>query len=219
MSSFLDRLRALSRNQKILIGAGIAVVVVLIAVVVAGAGGGDDKEAVTTTTTSTTEATTTTTAPPVAPLTGVPEADAAKRARPAMIVKVDNVPAAFPLQEGVESADVVYVEEVENGATRMAVVFQSKDDTVGPVRSARTSDLDIAGDLHNPYFCFSGANGGVLKQVRNGPMPDMGVERAEATRVYTRNQRGSGLHRFFLPTKEIYDVGRAGAQTPPQLFT
>jgi hypothetical protein len=136
-----------------------------------------------------------------------------------MIVKVDNVPMAFPLQEGVESADVVYVEEVENGATRMAVVFQSKDDTVGPVRSARTSDLDIAGDLNNPYFCFSGANGGVLRLVRSGPMIDMGVDRAEATRVYTRNQRGSGLHRFFLPTKEIYDVGRPGAGTPPQLFT
>jgi len=195
----------------------VALSVMLLTTSLVACGGGKKKEATTTTTTR--KVTTTTTAPPIAPLTGVPEADATKRARPAMIVKVDNVPMAFPLQEGVESADVVYVEEVENGATRMAVVFQSKDDTVGPVRSARTSDLDIAGDLHNPYFCFSGANGGVLKLVRNGPMIDMGVDRSEATRVYTRNQRGSGLHRFFLPTKEIYDVGRAGAQTPPQLFT
>jgi hypothetical protein len=214
-----DRLRALTRNQKILIGTGIAVVVVLIAVVVASAGGGDSDAVTTTTTTSTRPETTTTTEPPVAPLTGVPEADATKRERPALIVKVDNVPAAFGLQEGVESADVVYVEEVENGATRMAVVFQSKDDTVGPVRSARTSDLDIAGNLANPYFCYSGANGGVLRLVRNGPMIDMGIDRAEATRVYTRNQRGSGLHRFFLPTNEIYDAGREGAGTPPQLFT
>jgi hypothetical protein len=195
----------------------VALSVALLTTSLVACGGGKKKEASTTTTTR--KATTTTTAAPIAPLTGVPEADAAKRARPAMIVKVDNVPAAFPLQEGVESADVVYVEEVENGATRMAVVFQSKDDTVGPVRSARTSDLDIAGDLGNPYFCYSGANGGVLKLVRNGPMVDMGVDRAEATRVYTRNQRGRGLHRFFLPTKEIYDVGRAGAKTPPQLFT
>lgn len=195
----------------------VALCVALLTTSLVACGGGKKKEATTTTTTR--KVTTTTTAAPIAPLTGVPEADAAKRARPAMIVKVDNVPKAFPLQEGVESADVVYVEEVENGATRMAVVFQSKDDTVGPVRSARTSDLDIAGDLHNPYFCFSGANGGVLRMVRSGPMIDMGVDRAEATRVYTRNQRGTGLHRFFLPTKEIYDVGRPGAQTPPQLFT
>lgn len=173
---FADRIRALSRNQKILVGAGIVVVLVLLVTVLVSAGGGK-KAAVATTTTSTT-ITTTTTTPPVAPLTGVPQDDEAKRTRPALIVKVDNVPAAFPLQEGVESADVVYVEEVENGATRMAVVFQSKDDTVGPVRSARTSDLDIAGDLNNPYFCYSGANGGVLRLVRNGPMIDMGIDRA-----------------------------------------
>lgn len=221
MQAFMDRLRALSRNQKILIGVGIAVVVVLLAVVVAGAGGGGGDDEATTTTTSTTRATTTTstTAPPVAPLTGVPEQDAAKRTRPALIVKVDNVPKAFPLQEGVENADVVFVEEVENGATRMAVVFQSKDDTVGPVRSARTSDLEIAGNLGMPFFAYSGANGGVLRLVRNGPMIDMGVDQPAATGVYTRNQRGSGLHRFFLPTNEIYEAGREGAGTPPQLFT
>ena len=213
-----DRLRALTRNQRILIGAGIALVVVLVAALLVAAGGGDE-QAVTTTTTSTTIVTTTTTEPPVAPLTGVPERDESKRTRPALIVKVDNVPAAFGLQEGVDNADVVYVEEVENGATRMAVVFQSKDDAVGPVRSARTSDLEIAGNLNNPYFCYSGANGGVLRLVRNGPMIDMGVDRAEATRVYTRNQRGRGLHRFFLPTEEIYEAGREGAGAPPPLFT
>ena len=216
--AFTDRLSALSRNQKILIGVGIAVVVVLIAVVVAGAGGGDE-EAATTTTTSTTEATTTTTEPPIAPLTGVPEADAAKRSRPALVVKVDNVPKAFSVQEGIDNADIVFVEEVENGATRMAVVFQSKDDTVGPVRSARTSDLDIAGNLNMPYFAYSGANGGVLRLVANGPMIDMGIDRGEATSVYTRNQRGRGLLRFFFPTNEMYDVGRPGAGTPPEQFT
>jgi hypothetical protein len=220
MQAFMDRLRALSRNQKILIGVGIAVVVVLIAVGVAGAGGGGKEEA-TTTTTSTTRPTTTTstTAPPVAPLTGVPEQDAAKRSRPALVVKVDNVPAAFPLQEGVDNADIVFVEEVENGATRMAVVFQSKDDTVGPVRSARTSDLEITGNMNMPFFAYSGANGGVLRLVRNGPMIDMGVDQPAATGVYTRNQRGRGLHRYFPPTTVMYEAGRDGAGPPPQLLT
>jgi hypothetical protein len=182
-------------------------------------GGGKKKEATTTTTTE--KVTTTSTAPPVAPLTGVPERDESKRSRPALIVKVDNVPAAFPLQEGVESADIVYVEEVENGATRMAVVFQSRDDVVGPVRSARTSDLEIAAPLNKPYFAFSGANGGVLRMVREGPMTDMGVDQPAATAVYTRNQRGRGLHRFFLPTEQMYEAGvkRPGAGTPPPQFT
>jgi hypothetical protein len=214
-----DRLRALSRNQKILIGGALGLVVVLLAALLVFAGGGDDDEPEAVSTTTTTEATTTTTEPPVAPLTGVPESDAARRARPALIVKVDNVPQAIGLQEGVESADVVFVEEVENGATRLAAVFHSKDDTVGPVRSARTSDLEIAGNLNMPFFAYSGANGGVLRLVAAGPMIDMGINRSEATPVYTRNQRGSGLHRFFFPTNEMYDAGRPGAGTPPQLFT
>src|SRR5688572_28250429 len=216
--AFIDRLRALTRNQKILIGVGIAVVVVLVAVVAAGGGGGGKDEAATTTT-STTEATTTTTEPPIAPLTGVPAADESKRTRPALVVKVDNVPKAFGVQEGIDNADIVFVEEVENGATRLAVVFQSKDDTVGPVRSARTSDLEIAGNLNMPYFAYSGANGGVLRLVANGPMIDMGIDRGEATSVYTRNQRGRGLLRFFFPTNEMYDAGREGAGTPPEQFT
>jgi hypothetical protein len=221
----MNRLRELIANatkkQKIITGAAVGVVVVLVAGLLVFGGGGDDETpvAVTTTTTTTRPPTTTTTAPPVAPLTGIPQPDEARRNRPALIVKVDNVPQAFGLQEGVESADVVFVEEVENGATRMAVVFQSLDETVGPVRSARTSDIEIAGNMGMPFFAYSGANGGVLSQVRNGPMIDMGVDRAEATDVYRRNQRGSGLHRFFLPTEEIYEAGREGAMTPPQMFT
>lgn len=223
--AFPDRVREvignLTRKQKIMIGAGIGVVVALLATVVVVAGGGDEEPVAITTTTTTTSTTiaTTTTLPPVAPLTGVPEGDPARRDRPALVVKVDNVPAAFTKQEGIENADVVYVEEVEGGATRMAVVFHSKDDTVGPVRSARTSDLEIVGNLNMPYFAYSGANRGVLQQVRNGPVIDMGVDRTEAAPVYRRNQRGSGLHRFFFPTEEMYEAGRDGADTPPQLFT
>jgi len=47
----------------------------------------------------------------------------------------------------------------------------------------------------------------------------MGVDQPAATPVFKRNQRGSGLHRFFIPTNEMYDAGREGAGTPPPLFT
>ncbi|MEA3019682.1 MAG: hypothetical protein QOI47_1206 [Actinomycetota bacterium] len=215
--AFADRIRALTRNQKILVGTGVLVVVVLVIAVLVSAGGGSKQAA--TTTTSSSIASTTTTRPPVAPLTGLAQSDAAKLSRPALIAKVDNTPDAMSLQEGVDKADLVYVEEVEQGVTRLAVVFQSQDDTVGPVRSARTSDLEVAADLGNPLFCYSGANGGVLRMVRSGPMTDMGVDRPEATPVYLRNQHGQGVHRFFLPTDQIYAVARRGASTPPMLFT
>ena len=211
----------MNKNQKIMLGAGIGVVVLLVlALVVFGGGGGDDEEAAETRTTSTTEATTTTTEPPVAPLTGVPTADEARRNRPALIIKVDNTQRAMGVHEGLEKADVVFVEQVEQGVTRLAAVFQSEDETVGPVRSARTTDLGIAGNLNNPLFAYSGANAGVLRMVRNGPMIDVGIDNGEATRVYTRNQRGSGLLRFFLPTDQMYAETRADeAGTPPPFFT
>ena len=81
-------------------------------------------------------------APPTAPLTGLPVTDAAAVARPALIVKIDNVePKARP-QAGLNQADVVYEERVEGSVTRLLAIFHSTDaGPVGPVRSARTSDI------------------------------------------------------------------------------
>jgi len=214
-------LSSLTKNQKIMIGAGIGVVVLLVLSLVVFGGGGeeDEPEAAPRSTTTTTEATTTTTEPPVAPLTGVPTADEARRNRPALIVKVDNTQRAMGVHEGLEKADVVFVEQVEQGVTRLAAVFQSEDETVGPVRSARTTDIGIAANLNNPMFAYSGANGGVLRMVREGPMIDVGIDNGASTHVYTQNQRGSGLLRFFLPTEQMYAETRAGdGGTPPAFF-
>ena len=213
-------LSSLSRNQKIGIGVAAGLLVlVLIAVLLTGGGGGDEEEAATTTTSTTESTTTTTTAPPVAPLTGVPEADEGRRTRPALLVKVDNTARAMAVHEGLDKADVVFVEQVEQGVTRLAAAFQSEDATVGPVRSARTSDIGIGALLNSPYIAYSGANGGVLNMVRQSPyLIDMGIDEGAATAVYTRNQRGSGLLRFFVPTAEMFEVGRDGAKTPNPLF-
>ncbi len=62
---------------------------------------------------------------------------------PVMVVKYDNTPAAQP-HRGLTSADVVYVEPVEWGLTRLAAVFSTDlPEAVGPVRSARISDIDL----------------------------------------------------------------------------
>ena len=212
-------LSSLSRNQKIGIGVAAGLIVVVLLAVVLTSGGGGEEEAATTTTSTTESTTTTTTTPPVAPLTGQPLADEARRTRPALVVKVDNTARAMAVHEGLDKADVVFVEQVEQGVTRLAAAFQSEDTTVGPVRSARTSDLGIGALLNAPYIAYSGANGGVLNMVRQSPyLIDMGIDQGVATPVYTRNQRGSGLLRFFLPTAELYEVGREGAKTPNPLF-
>lgn len=210
----------LSKNQKIGLGVAAALIVLLVVGVLATRGGGEgEEEAVTTTTSTTASTTTTTTEPPVAPLTGVPEGDEARRSRPALLVKVDNTAKAMSVHEGLDQADIVFVEQVEHGVTRLAAAFQSEDAVVGPVRSARTSDIGIGALLNTPLIAYSGANGGVLSQVRASPhLIDMGIDQGAATSVYTRNQRGSGLLRFYIPTEQMYEAARDGAQTPDPLF-
>lgn len=100
---------------------------------------------------------------PRAPLTGLP-VDPALIERPAVVVKIDNDPRAMP-QDGLNQADLVYEVAVE-GTTRFAAVFHSADaPRVGPVRSARSTDIDLIGGLGHPLLAFSGANGGVLAEL------------------------------------------------------
>ena len=66
-----------------------------------------------------------------------------------LVVKFDNTPNAQP-HSGLRKADVVYVEEVECGLTRLAAVFSTDlPKTVGPVRSARISDIDLLAQVRH----------------------------------------------------------------------
>jgi hypothetical protein len=68
---------------------------------------------------------------------------------------------------GLNQADLVYVEEVEWGLTRIAAMFNTKfPAVVGPTRSARISDLEILMQFERPGLVFSGANDVLLKAVR-----------------------------------------------------
>lgn len=89
----------------------------------------------------------------LSPLTGLPE----PTPKPVLVVKLDNTRNAQP-HAGLGSADVVYIEEVEWGLTRIAAVFSSAiPDRIGPVRSARITDIDLLAQYGSPAFAFSGA--------------------------------------------------------------
>lgn len=94
-----------------------------------------------------------TTATAISPFTGLPtEPD-----RPVLLVKMDNTPNAQP-HAGLTQADLVYLEPVEYGMTRIAAVFSSTIPTrIGPVRSARITDIDLAAQFGRPALAFSGA--------------------------------------------------------------
>ncbi len=78
--------------------------------------------------------------PPHWPFTGLPSPQGLPHRR-ALIVKVDNTANAAP-QVGLSGADLVTEELVEGGLTRLAAFYYSRiPETVGPVRSVRTSDI------------------------------------------------------------------------------
>ncbi|MGH8573186.1 MAG: DUF3048 domain-containing protein, partial [Gammaproteobacteria bacterium] len=74
--------------------------------------------------------------PPVSPFTGL----TTDLSAPVLTVKIDNARPARP-QTGLTLADVVYVEPVEGGISRLLAVYQSQyPPLVGPVRSTRLTD-------------------------------------------------------------------------------
>ncbi|WP_233526452.1 DUF3048 domain-containing protein [Actinomadura spongiicola] len=99
---------------------------------------------------------------------------------PVLAVKIENTSPALP-QSGVAAADIVYVEQVEGGETRLMTVYSSRlPKRVGPVRSARISDLHILPQFGRPAFAFSGVQSKMKKHVRAAPVYDVSHEKTGA---------------------------------------
>jgi len=207
------------RTSRLPARALVALAVGLSLVGAACSGGAKKKEAASTTTT--TQPPSTTTAPPVDPnadpLTGLP-APPGTAGRPALVVKIDNAPKARP-QAGVNEADIVVEEGVEGGVTRFATLFHSHDaPSVGPVRSARSTDLLFARQIARPLFAYSGANQVFLGLVHQAPLVDVGVDRFPT--AYHREPGRPAPYNLFSDTKSLYAAGAGSGDTtpPPPLF-
>ena len=104
-----------------------------------------------------------------------------------LVVKIDDTFAARP-QIGLDRADVVYIEQVEGGLTRLAAVFSSEIPTlIGPVRSARISDIDILAQYGRVVFAYSGAQSKMLPVIAAANLNDYGAQRQSPT-IYTRDE-------------------------------
>jgi hypothetical protein len=103
------------------------------------------------------------------PFTGEP----VRALKPVLAVKIDNIVTARP-QTGLQSADIVYVEPVEGGLTRFMAVFSSRvPATVGPVRSARESDLYLLPQFGRPAFAWSGATPHLVPFIERAHIADL----------------------------------------------
>ena len=144
----------------------------------------------------------------VYPLTGVPATDAVKASRPAVAVKIDNIPAARP-QAGLDQADVIF-EEFTEGITRFVVVFHSADaGMVGPVRSVRPADANIVKAFGGPMV-FSGGAPAVLDVMRSAGVRQV----TENDRDTLRRRSGRRApHNLYTNTEAMFR--KAGAGSPP----
>jgi hypothetical protein len=101
-----------------------------------------------------------------------------------LVVKIDDTTQAHP-QIGLEEADIVYIEQVEGGLTRLAAVFSSViPQRVGPVRSARISDIEIMSQYGRVAFAYSGAQRKLLPVIAAANLQDLGAQRQSPT-IYT----------------------------------
>ena len=96
---------------------------------------------------------------------------------PVLVVKIDDTRSARP-QVGLEFADVVYIEQVEGGLTRLAAIFSSSiPPRIGPVRSARISDIELLAQYGRVAFAYSGAQQKLLPVIAGANLSDVGAMR------------------------------------------
>jgi hypothetical protein len=99
-------------------------------------------------------------------------------------VKIDDTANGRP-QLGLEYADLVYVEQVEGGATRLLAVFAGRQPAVvGPVRSVRNSDPELLAAYGRPALAYSGGAAAPVTRLRRSSVVDAGPQRQGA--VYRR---------------------------------
>lgn len=126
----------------------------------------------------------------------------------ALAVKIDNAVSARP-HTGVDAADVVYAEQVEGGLSRLMAVYATRlPNAVGPVRSARESDLELLRQFDRPTLAFSGAQTKLLPLIDKAPL------RAEtpgsAADAYFRDSVKPAPHNLYLRP------GRIAPEAPGQ---
>lgn len=201
------------RTRKIVAATAAVAVVIAAAVAFAVTSGGDDPAPQTTSTTRPTPTTaelTTTTEPqtgPVAPLTGLRVTNDALVARPALAAKIDNLDVAGETalpQAGLARADIVIEEIVEGNITRLVAVFHSQQaGRIGPIRSARTTDVHMLPQFGPLLLAWSGGNDGVVAEVkRSAFLIDVGHDAASAS--YSREPGRRAPHNLFVEADELW---------------
>ncbi|MFE6668111.1 DUF3048 domain-containing protein [Streptomyces sp. NPDC057697] len=127
-----------------------------------------------------------------------------------LAVKIDNVGPARP-QTGLGKADLIYVEQVEAGLSRMMAVYSSSlPPVVGPVRSARETDLELLRQFDRPTLAFSGAQSKLLPAIAEAPLDPLTPEKDPD--AYFRDSDRAAPHNLYLrPARASHTTTGANA--------
>ncbi|MFZ4300122.1 DUF3048 domain-containing protein [Streptomyces cinereoruber] len=138
------------------------------------------------------------------PFTGLPAEPA-----PVLGVKIDNAAAARP-HTGLGAADLVYVEQIEGGTTRLLAVYSSRlPERVGPVRSARESDISLLAAFGRPALAYSGAQTALNPLLAAAPLYP--VTESTAPGAFLRSPDRAAPHNLYLrPDRALAAAPQAG---------
>ena len=157
---------------------------------------------------------------PKHPLTGLPALEGIVP-RPALAVKIGNNDINSLPHEGLAEADIVYESLIEAGKTRFLGIYQSSlPERIAPVRSARSTDISLIGNLSNPHFAYWGSNEGVGVEVeeaeRSGTFVRQSAE-VNSSGAFSRDpSRGNSPYDGVL--NPAYLIGDVPASAPIAVF-
>ena len=130
--------------------------------------------------------------------------------RSTIAVKIDDTAPGRP-QVGIDKADIVYIEAVEGGLTRLAAVFGTyKPKHVGYVRSTRPSDPDLLLQFGKITEAYSGGAHDSLPRVRRSGITSWSMD---SGRPGYRRSPHSGDHGYINVVLNLARVA-ARVKTP-----
>jgi len=117
-------------------------------------------------------------------------------------VKVDDTAAGRP-SLGLEKADVIYIEEVEGGLSRMVAVFASAKPHVRAVRSIRSSDPELLGQYGRIIVVASGGGHKALQVLDHSSLHSVINDRGQVGFVRDHSRPA--------PYNVVSDLAKVGA--------
>lgn len=92
---------------------------------------------------------------------------------------------------------MIFVEPVEGGLTRIAAVFASHvPPVVGPVRSARETDIDLLAQFGHPTLAFSGEASALQQRIDSASLTDASANNVPG--AYFRDKSRVSPHNLFV---------------------